>query len=284
MKHPREFSDLALFFALAYAITWILLGPWFYFYTRVWHGTMPGWVWFLLPVIFLGGWGPSIAALIVTGRRSGRRGVKQLLRSLILWRVRVRWYTFALGVPFVAALGASLLTDLRPVVLHSYSVTGALSSVPLAFLAALPFGPLGEELGWRGYALPYLLRTTGPWRATLVLGALWTFWHLPMMFLMPGAALPDYMPPSAIAILTYLAQLTAVTGIMTFLFRRTGGSVLIAVLFHLTFNTARTIMFAGLPEPTVQQLREVYFADIAMLLVVAVVCLASLSRRASLDG
>lgn len=149
---------------------------------------------------------------------------------------------------------------------------------------ALPFGPLGEELGWRGYALPYLLRTAGPWRASFALGALWTFWHLPMMFLMPGASVPEYLPLSAISILSYMAQITAVTGIMTFLFRRTGGSVLIAVLFHLTFNTARAIFFAGLPEPTVHQLCELYFGDIAMLWwVIAVVCLGSLSRRADRD-
>jgi uncharacterized protein len=284
MDHHRKLPDFALFAILSYAITWILLGPWFYCYTRVWHGTMPRWVWSIVPVIFLGGWGPSIAALLVMWLRSGRRGVTGLLRSLILWRVRLRWYVFALVVPIVAVVGASVLTDLRPVVLDSFNATAAISSVPLAFAMALPFGPLGEELGWRGYALPHLLRTTGPWTASLTLGVLWTFWHVPMIFLMPGAALPEYLPLSVIAVLSYLVEITAVTGIMTFLFLRTEGSVLITALFHLTFNTARTILFAGLPEPTTHQLREVYFGDIAMLSVTAVVCLASLSCRGNLDG
>jgi uncharacterized protein len=206
------------------------------------------------------------------------------LGSLLLWRVRARWYVFALVVPVFATLGACLLSDIRPMVLSNFSPSAALSSVPLALAMALPFGPLGEELGWRGYALPHLLQTRGPWTASLILGVMWTFWHLPMMFLMPGAALPAYLPPSVLSILAYWAQLTAVTGIMTFLYRRTGGSVLIAVLFHLTFNTARTIVFAGLPELSAVQLREVFLLNVATLSAVAAVSLGSLRRPTGLEA
>jgi uncharacterized protein len=278
-RDDHGLSDFVVFVALAYALTWVLLAPWFYSYTRVWHGNLPRWVWFILPLIFLGGWAPSIAALTVTARREGWQGAKALLRSILQWRVAVGWYVFALGVPILAVCAAVPFTELRASMFHGFSVKAALASVPLAYATALPFGPLGEELGWRGYALPWLLRRWGPWTASLILGVLWTFWHLPMMLLFPGAALPDYLPLTTLTILLYTAELTAVTCIMTFLLGRTGGSVLMAVLFHLAFNTARTVVLAGMPQPTPGQLQQVFVANIAVLWVIAVVTLGFLDRR-----
>jgi uncharacterized protein len=278
-RRDQPLRDFVLFATLAYALTWVLLAPWFYAYTRVWHGNMPRWVWFILPVVFLGGWAPSLAALIVTARRDGWPGAKRLLRTILQWRVSVGWYVFALVVPVLAVCVAVPFTELRTSLLRNFSVMAALASVPLAYATALPFGPLGEELGWRGYALPWLLRRWGPWTASFILGVLWTFWHLPMMLLFPGASLPEYLPLTAVNVLAYLAQLAAVTCIMTFLLRRTGGSVLMAVLFHLSFNTARTIVLAGMPDATNDQLRQVFAANTVVLWIIAVITLGLADRR-----
>ena len=115
--------------------------------------------------------GSSLAALIVTAATEGRAGVGHWLRRIVRWRVGVQWYLFVLlGLPAVMVLG----TLLRPGALASFDIS-ALPSV-LAYLGTFAFmvfpgGPLSEELGWRGFALPQLQRLHGPLVGTLSWGA-----------------------------------------------------------------------------------------------------------------
>lgn len=115
--------------------------------------------------------GSSLAALIVTAATEGRAGVGHWLRRIVRWRVGVQWYLFVLlGLPAVMVLG----TLLRPGALASFDIS-ALPSV-LAYLGTFAFmvfpgGPLGEEPGWRGFALPQLQRLHGPLVGTLSWGA-----------------------------------------------------------------------------------------------------------------
>ncbi|HEX2142302.1 MAG TPA: CPBP family intramembrane glutamic endopeptidase, partial [Candidatus Limnocylindria bacterium] len=105
-----------------------------------------------------------------------------------------------------------------------------------AFLAILLLGgPLQEEFGWRGYALPRLVARFRPPAATLVLAVVWTGWHLPFWFMhgsgMAGTPLPVYF--------VYMLGLTAV---MTWLYVRTAGSVLAAILMHATANWISNVL------------------------------------------
>jgi len=273
-----ERSGIGSFMVLSCAITWLTLGPWFYLFNRVWHREVPGWVWGILPILILGGWGPSVAAVICAGLDEGRQGVRRLFRSLLVWRVSIGWYLFALLTPLVLTAVATWMSGFGAAARERFDVKAMLGSVPLAYLSALPFGP-GEELGWRGYALPRLLRSYGIWGSTLLLGAAWTLWHAPMIFLMPGAALPEFMPPSVGSIAVYLARCVAITGIMTFVYCNTRGSVLLAVLFHLTFNTSESILFSGLPTPTDDQLLQIYLINVGLMAALAVPLLGWLGLR-----
>lgn len=271
-------TSLRSFTVLAYALTWLLLGPWFYLYTVAFHGEPPRWLWFLAPIAFIGGWGPSVAALVVSARTGGRSDVRRLLASLVAWRVPARWYLLVFLLPPLATAVAAAIVDRGLVTLRQFDVGAALVNLPLAYGLALPFGPLGEELGWRGFALPRLLTRFGPWTASLILGAMWTFWHGPMMLWMPGAAMPSFMALSVASVLIYLVQLTAETAVMTLVFLRTHGSILLAVLAHMTFNTAEAVVFGGLPRLPVEHVRAVYLVNVAVLALAAIACLLWLNR------
>jgi membrane protease YdiL (CAAX protease family) len=137
-----------------------------------------------LPLVVIGGLGtftgPSLAAFIMTGLTEGKAGVRCLLQKIVLWRVGLRWYLFTfLGFPVILTLGAIVV----PGNLASFE---PMEPLPL-LISFLPFfiypaliigGPLGEEPGWRGFALPRLQRRHGPLLGSLILGVLWTFWHV----------------------------------------------------------------------------------------------------------
>ncbi len=272
-------TSLGPFVVGAYALTWALLGPFFYVLNVKYGGQMQSWMWAWVPFAFLGGWGPTLAALIVTARTEGRPGVRRLLRSVANWRVSVRWYLLVLAFPpavtalsvFVIGRGLGTLRD--------FDAGAALGAIPVAYLVALPFGPMGEELGWRGFALPRLLPRYGAALASLVLGVIWTFWHVPMMLWSPGASIPSFMGLSAFAVAVYLVQITSETVLMTWLFLRTHGSLLLAVLAHLTFNTAEAVVYGGLPEPAVEQERAVYLVNVALLAAIALAVVLRLAPR-----
>ena len=266
------------FLLLSYAITWLTLGPWFYAFNGPLQQTIPWWAWVILPILILGGWGPSVAAVICEAMDEGKPGVKRLFRKLLIWRIHPGWYVFVLLLPLVLTGLAVLASDFGATAVERFALAGVLGGIPLAYLSAIFFGPC-EELGWRGYALPRWLHSQGLWRSTVFLGTAWTFWHTPMLFLMPGAALPDFLPPTALNIGIYLIRNVAITGIMTYVFCHTNGSALIALLFHLTFNTSENIVFSGMPSPTNEQLRQIYFVNIALLCATALACLAWLTGR-----
>jgi membrane protease YdiL (CAAX protease family) len=129
-----------------------------------------------------------------------------------------------------------------------------LVTLPAHFVYTLLLcGPLGEEPGWRGFALPRLQARYGAVVASAVLGVLWALWHLPLWWMY------DKSMPFAL----YIASAVLMTYLFTWLFNHTGGSVLYALLFHASMNTAGT----RLPEV------PAHYSWVAVLLVAAVIVL-----------
>jgi len=274
MQINTQTRSLGRFIVIAYALTWILLGPFFYVLNVQYGGNMQSWMWAWVPLAFLGGWGPTLAAFIVTARADGRSGVRRLLRAASAWRVSAGWYLLVVAFPPVVTALSLILVDRGIGTLLAFDARTALAAIPVAYLVALPFGPLGEELGWRGFALPRLLPRYGPALASLLLGVIWTLWHVPMMLWSPGASIPSFMGLSTFAFAVFLLQITSETVLMTWLFLRTGGNLLLAILAHLTFNTAAAVVYGGLPQPAVSQERAVYLVNVALLAVVALAVLS----------
>ena len=272
-------ETLKKFFFLAYALTWGLLGPWFFIFNRVYHQKIPSWLWILAPLALIGGWGPSVAALIVAARTGGRAAVRKLLGSITIWRVPLRWYLFAFILPPLLTAVSLIIVNGGPAIFRGFDAGAALAGIPMAYLMALPFGPLGEELGWRGFALPRLLARFGAAKTSLLLGGIWTLWHLPMMLWSPGAALPSFMGLSLPSVAIYTVEITAVSVWMTILFLKTKGSVLLAICAHLAFNTAETVLFGGLPALDVNERKSVYLVNVALWALLGLIGLPWLARR-----
>jgi uncharacterized protein len=226
---------LSFFFLMAFAFTWIAWSPWVLSEDGL--GLLP----YQLgdtasgllntAAIFLG---PTISALIMTATTEGRVGIRRLLRRCVLWRVGLRWYLFAfIGVPLVMALGAIIVLG----GLASFQFLGpgyVLTNLALFIPIAIQGGPLFEEIGWRGFALPRLQRLQGPLVGSLILGLLWGLWHLPEFMV------PDWAATSGgsdlLAIVKFVLFAIASAIVLTWVFNNTKGSVLMAILVHTAID------------------------------------------------
>jgi uncharacterized protein len=154
-----------------------------------------------------------------------------LLRRIVRWRVGLGWFLFALvGFPMILLLSVIVL----PGALASFQGLATLAPLPLLGLFVYVFllgGPLAEEPGWRGFALPRLQSLHGPLVGSLILGVLWGLWHLPL-FWTPWNEL------TTLNVVVYVLATICLTIIYTWVFNNTKGSLLIAILIHWSFDVA----------------------------------------------
>ena len=243
IRHP-----LVSFFTLAYALTWLAWSPWFLSEDGV--GLLPfdgeGISDYLNTVALI--MGPTLSAFIMTGAIEGREGVGRLLHRIVLWRVGLGWYLFVLvGIPAIIVLSTVFL----PGALASFQASAVPSTLFLYVVAGPVFlfigGPVFEEIGWRGFALPRLQQLYGPLVGSIVLGALWGLWHLPL-FLIPSWDTPH---GSLLDIALFVTWAMSTTIVITWIFNNTKGSVLLAILAHGSINSAAVAVYALFPAPAV---------------------------------
>jgi uncharacterized protein len=228
---------LGSFFVMTYAFSWLVWSPWVLGQDGA--GLLPinisqtasG---YLNATAILAG--PTLSAFIMTVTTEGREGVRRLLGRLVLWRVGFRWYLFALiGVPLIMLVGTMVysmeLPNLAALGGPSY-LLGYLASFALVTVLG---GPLLEEIGWRGFALPRMERLHGPLLASLILGVLWALWHLPE-FLVPSWAASSG-GGSILSIIRFIVFAITVTVVITWVFNNTRASVLLAILVHSSIDT-----------------------------------------------
>lgn len=263
---------------LAYGLTWVFTIPFVYVWRVVLDRVLEPW----LAIFALAPFGPTFAALLMAWWSAGAGEVRRLLRRLRLWRCGPGPWLAALFLPIVVVALAVAAAGAAPEVFRRPPSSEGLARIPMILLLALPFGPLPEELGWRGWLLPRLQDRLGPPAASLAVGAVWTFWHLPM-FWFPGTAIPSFLELGAPAVLLFLAQLIAEAMVLTALFNASGGSVLLAIVYHLTFNTAETILFRVFEEPAAAQLVPVYLWTVGLSWVVGLSALWLTRGRAVRD-
>src|ERR687897_831898 len=237
-RHP-----VITFFVLTYAIGW---------------GLIPFWT-------FQAG-SPFIAALIVIPLTRGVAGLKELGLRLIRWRVRWYWYVVAIGIPLAVVgltVGLNVALGASAPSLVEYS---SVSTILLVFGTKLinpGDGPLGEEPGWRGFALPGLQSSLSPLVSTLILGVLVTVWHAPLLLLEEGLLQPSI-------IVGFLLGTFTVTFFYTWLFNHTGGSVLMTIVSHAAQGTIQigALWPAGADFAQAMLLNGVVLSAVAIGLVV----------------
>jgi uncharacterized protein len=197
------------------------------------HGWFPPGIPFE-PVLIIGSWIPNIAAFVVIAfilKRKG--GIRNLLQGWLKFNVPAFWYLVTL-IPVAFALVSIPLYKL----LYGVNPANEILFDPMAMFALLIIstitGATGEELGWRGFALPRLQTRMSALSASLVLGVIWTMWHVPLWFAGLGY---ERIPFVAYAILVISS-----TVLITWACNNSGGSMVIASLFHLTMNIAMNII------------------------------------------
>ena len=229
-RHP-----LVSFFVMAYAFTWLVWAPWVLGEDGA--GLLPinisqtasG---YLNATAILAG--PTLSAFIMTATTEGREGVRRLLGRLVLWRVGFRWYLFALlGVPLIMLVGTMIYSGDLPNLGALGGPSYLLSYLGTYALVVVLGGPLFEEIGWRGFALPRMERLHGPILASVILGVLWALWHLPE-FLVPTWAASS--GGGILGITLFIVTAVTFTIVITWVFNNTRASVLLAILVHTSID------------------------------------------------
>ncbi|HLO34031.1 MAG TPA: CPBP family intramembrane glutamic endopeptidase [Anaerolineales bacterium] len=174
------------------------------------------------PIFLLAVYAPGLSGIFLVWRHYGLKGLGSFFRRLTFWRAPVPWWLFLLlGIPAIIYAAAAI----KGTIGDPFPFASWILVFP-ALLQSLLLGPLGEEFGWRGLALPLLQRRFAPFWASLILGAVWAVWHAPA-FAMSGT------PQSAWSFGPFFVGLIAITVIMIPLFNASRGSLLIAILYHL---------------------------------------------------
>jgi len=257
-QHP-----LASFFVLAYAISWLLWLP-----LVVSGDDSPTGLGFVL--LLLGSLVPSAVAILLVAVLHGKAGVRKLLRRLLIWRVGVGWWVaiVLLSTPALGAVGLSILLGG-----DTPDVAVTIPGVVFLFLFFIfPGSAGGEEIGWRGFALPHMQVRRSALGASVVLGVAWGVWHLPLYLI--GT---DIRPLSLFAPWVLLTVASSI--ILTWMYNGTGGSLLIIVLFHAASNLPLTVFLEPLDDQIAQPfLIYVVLMVLAASVVVAATGQATLSR------
>jgi len=216
-RHP-----VASYFVAAYLISWSYWIPLALSGKRVDFGTSVTHV----PGLF----GPAAAAFLVTFAVEGRTGIHRLLASCVRFQGPWSWIAFATLAPLALFAAATLFVGVPS--LKDLGIFGGLPQVgvlPLWFL--LLFTSYGEEIGWRGFALPHLQQRRPALSATLLLTCAWAAWHVPTFF-----ALAGYEQMAAATIVGFFLAMLGGAFVLTWMFNSTGGSVLVVALWHASFN------------------------------------------------
>jgi membrane protease YdiL (CAAX protease family) len=209
----QRFS-LPIFFILAYALSWFPS----LFET---HSILP--------------LGPFIAALIVLAFTGGS-DMKDFFRRMVQWRVGIGWYAMVLLLPLAAILIAIGINLLLGAGAPTWDRVPPLSELPGTFIAIFLFIGLGEEPAWRGFALPRIMKGRNALAASVILAVFHIIWHLPLFGL-------EY---DSTNILPWMLAVLGSTIIITWMYNRTQGNLLLPMLFHTSVNVTASYLFSKL--------------------------------------
>lgn len=202
--------------------------------------------------------GPAVAAIIVAFSSGGKAEVWHILRGLIPRRTDGRWILFAAVLPLLAVMTAVWWTDPNLSVVRNFTL---LPHWLVVFILNLPFAPLCEEIGWRGYLLPQLQSRLSPILASLAVGIIWGPWHLPL-----------YARDGVAFLILFFLYTLGISVVFSWFFNISRQSLFVVVFLHASFNaTALAILAPALATfgiaPFVRAVVIIWVFDAALLLV-----------------
>jgi membrane protease YdiL (CAAX protease family) len=220
---------LVTFFATTFAITWSC----WYAAASIAHPVLRG------AIFLLGVFTPGLVALAF----SGRAGALAILARLFRWQTGLRWYVLAMGYIFTIKLVVALLHRLFTGAWPRFGDESIAIMFAATILSTVTGGQAGEEIGWRGFALPRMAERLGLGAASLLLGMIWACWHLPLFFIAGTTTTGQSFP-------LYFLQVTAMSVALAWLYERTGGSLLLTMLMHAAANNTKDIVPSAVPGAT----------------------------------
>jgi uncharacterized protein len=253
VRHP-----VLAFTVLAYAISWVCWLPLL--------ADRQDWVsWSASSYLhLLGGLGPAVAALLVTAVVAGRSGLADIWRRAVAWRGRLGWLALAVFGPLAvfgtAVLAARVVEGAWPD-LSRFGASTEYAMLPLGvfWLANLLFYGFGEEIGWRGFALPTLQRRHSALGAAIIVSVIWAAWHLPLF-----GITATYRAMPAVGFVGFFFSMLTASFLLTWLYLRSRGSILVVAAFHASFDIATT-------TPTTTKLLPMLMGGLITLVGLAVI-------------
>jgi membrane protease YdiL (CAAX protease family) len=230
---------LLKFFFITFAITW----PCFSAVAALSAGAAPSLAGFRGLILYLGIFAPAIVALSLTARAEGSEGVVGLLRRLVKADVGLRWYLLAIGYMAGVKLTVAMLHRVMFGAWPRFGDEPWFLILGATFVSVIIGGQTGEEIGWRGYALPRLANRFGYAGASIILGVIWALWHLPLFFVREADTYGQ-------SFFLYTLQVTAISVAIAWLYQRTNGSLLLTMLMHSAINQSKGIVPSGVPGAT----------------------------------
>jgi membrane protease YdiL (CAAX protease family) len=206
-------SPLVAYFVLVFGIEWLLV--------LILPAFVPAMI-----ALLIGSWLPDAVGLLVTGVAGGRGALRKLFDKVLLWRIPLRWFAIALLLPVALTL---LTIGIYTLLGNAMPVFAPASQLLPIVLVSVFTGALGEELGWRGTALPRLQSRWTPLISSLILGPLWGLYHLPALLL-------SGFPQQDLPIVPFIVASLALTILVTWTFNHTRGSLIPVFLYHFSFN------------------------------------------------
>ena len=189
----------------------------------------------------LGTIAPSLVALWLTSRTGVPGQTEKLLGKVVKWDVNIKWYFFAASFMLVVKLSVAALYKL---ITGAWPVFG--QETLLIMLVAILISTwvqAGEEIGWRGFALPRMSAKFGLPVSTLLLGVIWAVWHLPLFFVKGSSTFGQSFP-------LFFVQVTMMSVVLGWLYWRTGGSLLLTMIMHAAINNTKDIVPSSVPGAT----------------------------------
>ena len=229
--------QLAFFFLLVFLFSWILWVPLIYGHFKLGWTSWEGNPWnnYRTWLGMLGSLGPSCAAIVMTYLLHGKVEVNKLLKRVVQWRVNFGWWAIGLYSWWIICSVLAVLMQIADIQKVTFNLVVSLINIPaMIFVLQLPLiiGMFGEEVGWRGYALPRLLDKFDPVIASLILALPWIVWHAPL------AVFQDWRGNTTLLdfFINYFLLVIPLSIIFTWFFQKTKGSLLLVILLHKSFN------------------------------------------------
>lgn len=237
--------SLLVFFIATYFISWILWLPLILFGES--------------KVIIFGSFGPTITAMVLTFLLNGTVGIKALLKKFTIWKVRSFWYLFSfLSTAVIVLITIAIFRVLEDKV-FIFNDIRQWYLIIVAFVYVFFLSVLGEEIGWRGYALPRLQKRYSALTSSVIIGVIWGLWHLPLFFIKGNFH-------QSIPIILFLIQAIALSVIYTWIYNNTKGSLLIVHIFHAASNVTLGVL-PVLPMDVGNDIRPLWVTVIILVII-----------------